>query len=91
VAADDDSFFRCAGKRCKKISSGIDFVGEAYGVELFDEPFAGGAPDGAPGEALRAIGRGGERGEFAEFRDDALCGIGGSGDGLRRAHERISV
>src|SRR6266704_1190534 len=66
VTADDDGFVGCAWESGKKISGGIGGELEIQRREFAAEPFAGGAPDGAPGDALRAVGSGGECGEFAE-------------------------
>jgi len=76
MAAYYDSFVGGAGKSDPVVAGGVCFRGEADLCEFGAEPFASGAPDGAPGEALGAVGGGGEGGEFAEIGDDAVGALG---------------
>src|SRR5579871_6985250 len=74
VTGDHDGFVRSTGKRGEEVSGGIDFMGQADGRKFFEEPFACGAPDGAPSKALRAIGRRSKCGEFAKRSEERRVG-----------------
>jgi len=75
VTANDYGFIGCTRESGKKISGWIGGELEVERGEFGAEPFARGAPDGAPGDTLRAIGSRSECGEFAEIGDDAIAGI----------------
>src|SRR5215467_365097 len=88
MAADENGFVRRAGKGCEEIACGVDGVFDVDGGEFAEKPFAGGAPDRAPSEALRAVGSGSESSEFAKIGDDPLGGLDGNcaGKRLRKTH-----
>jgi hypothetical protein len=86
MAAEDEGPGRGAGEGDPGVAGGVEvagYFGPAGEVREFGgEPVAGLLPGGGEGEALGAVGVGGEGGEFAEVGDD-LVGSAGMVDSLR--------
>jgi len=72
VGAEDEGFGRGAGERDPGIAGGVEVAGDGEAAEFGGEPVAGFEPSGGEGDALGAVGVGGEGGQFAEVGDDAV-------------------